>query len=507
MPISYTSPQIGAFGDSVTFVLTTNNGGTACANSACLQRSVVKLGTVIPVATVAVTLGSTSIPFDGTTTATGAAKEIFGTTLSDRSVTWTSSDATVASIDAAGNITAHKAGSVTITATAAVIPGSASTVTGTASLTVTKKDQTINAPTPAAPGSKVYGGSFDVAATATSGLAVSITVSGGCEVTAGGPGAATIKMTSGKDACEVKYNQAGNTDFYNAATEVKSTTTAAKAEQSITASGAPTVATAFGSKFTVTASAAPSLAVSIASSGSCTGGGNGSAEITISSGSGTCTLKLNQGGNDDYLAASEVVIDVTAKKASQSITVTSAAPAYAASGSTFSVNATASSTLPVDITTAGCASTGSGPVTVTMGSTACTVTYKQAGNTDYEAAADVTSTTQPAIVSVISNFFAPVTTGNNSAKAGQTIPLKLRLTPNPTGVTFVAESRACVNGSWSAEGSIASADWKLQPDGSWQNNWKTPGSLAGKCVEVKVVPSATGYVFTQPAQVSSFTFR
>jgi hypothetical protein len=83
----------------------------------------------------------------------------------------------------------------------------------------------------------------------------------------------------------------------------------------------------------------------------------------------------------------------------QSITVTAAAPATAALGGTFIVAATASSGLPVAITTAsgGCSGSGSGTATITMassGNAACIVIYNQAGDAShYDAAPQTSSTT------------------------------------------------------------------------------------------------------------------
>ena len=107
-------------------------------------------------------------------------------------------------------------------------------------LTVTfnlKAGQTITVTTPA-PASATYGSSFPVAATATSGLPVAITTTGGCSVGSGGSGSATINITSSAVSCVVHYNQAGN-GTYNAAPEVTSTTTAAKAALTVTADADP----------------------------------------------------------------------------------------------------------------------------------------------------------------------------------------------------------------------------------------------------------------------------
>ncbi len=70
--------------------------------------------------------------------------------------------------------------------------------------------------TQAAPLSAAYGTSFTVAATASSGLAVSIAVSGGCSLSGN-----TVTMIS--SACTVMYSQSGDAS-YGAATPLSSTT-------------------------------------------------------------------------------------------------------------------------------------------------------------------------------------------------------------------------------------------------------------------------------------------
>jgi hypothetical protein len=82
-----------------------------------------------------------------------------------------------------------------------------------------------------------------------------------------------------------------------------------------------------------------------------------------------------------------------AQKASQAITITQEAPATAALQTTFPVAATASSGLPVTIATAGGCSIKTGTVTMTSSTLTCTLTFSQAGNANYVAAAQVKQTT------------------------------------------------------------------------------------------------------------------
>jgi hypothetical protein len=91
-----------------------------------------------------------------------------------------------------------------------------------------QSDQTITVTIPA-PSTAIYGSTFEVAATASSGLPVVITTN----CAGGGTGSATITMTSGIYDCAIQYNQAGN-DSYNSAPQVTSLTTAQKRDASVT---------------------------------------------------------------------------------------------------------------------------------------------------------------------------------------------------------------------------------------------------------------------------------
>ncbi|MBA4373853.1 MAG: hypothetical protein C0402_13460 [Thermodesulfovibrio sp.] len=73
-----------------------------------------------------------------------------------------------------------------------------------------------------APAAAVYNSSFDVVATSTSGLPVSITTAGAC--TGGGSGTAVITMASGSSSCLVYYNQAGDGNYEPASQVAESTT-------------------------------------------------------------------------------------------------------------------------------------------------------------------------------------------------------------------------------------------------------------------------------------------
>ena len=91
--------------------------------------------------------------------------------------------------------------------------------------------QAITVGTPA-PASAIYGSTFDVAASADSGLPVAVAASGACS--GAGAGSATITMTGGIGDCTVSYSQAGN-EAYAPAAQVIETVAAQKAPLAVTA--------------------------------------------------------------------------------------------------------------------------------------------------------------------------------------------------------------------------------------------------------------------------------
>ena len=179
-----------------------------------------------------------------------------------------------------------------------------------------KADQTITVTTQA-PATAVYNTSFAVAATRAGGRSPS-------ERGALLEHRRTFTMTSGTGTCTVKYDQAGNAN-YNAAPQVTETVNAVKASQTIT----------------VTTPAPARRCTARASRSRRPRGRRGlvlerwrvlesGATFTMTSGTGHCTVKYDQAGDDNYNAATQVTETVTAQKADQTITVTTHAPASAA---------------------------------------------------------------------------------------------------------------------------------------------------------------------------------
>src|SRR5205807_9220527 len=125
------------------------------------------------------------------------------------------------------------------------------------------------------------------------------------------------------------------------------------------------------------------IAVSYSSSGVCT---NVGATFTMTSGTGTCTVKYDQAGDTNYNSTTQVTESVTAQKANQTITVGTHAPANATFNSQFTVAATSNSALSVAYSSSGVCTNVGATFTMTSGTGTCTVKYDQAGDGNYTAA-------------------------------------------------------------------------------------------------------------------------
>jgi hypothetical protein len=318
-------------------------------------------------------------------------------------------------------------------------------------VTAHKADQTIVV-TQAAPGSAVYGSSFVVSATSTSGLPVSIAAGGAGS--GGGSGSVSITMTSGTGTATVTISQAGD-DNYNAATTIVEDVTAQKADQTITVTQAAPAAAVYGSSFGVSATSTSGLPVSIVVGGVGAGGGGDSASITMTSGTGTATVTISQAGDGNYNAATTIVENVVAEKANQTILVSQAAPGSAVYGATFSVAATSTSGLLVGIQASGVASgggAGSASITITSGTGTAAVTFSQDGDSNYNAATTVVEnvTAQKANQTILVTQAAP-----GSAVYGSTFSIAATSTGGGP-VSILAGGVASGSGSGSASVTMTS---------------------------------------------------
>jgi alpha-tubulin suppressor-like RCC1 family protein len=256
----------------------------------------------------------------------------------------------------------------------------------------------------------VIGSTGTVSATGgASGNAVtfSSTTAGVCSVT----GNTVTGITAG--TCTIAANQAGNATN-NTALQVTQNIIVGKAGQSIGAiSFNPTTLTVGGSA-TASASATSGLGVTFSSTTTavCTVSGGTVTGITA----GTCAIAANQAGNANYNVAAPVTQNITVGAGSQTIN-TFAAPATKTYGdSPITLNASASSSLPVSITLVSGPATLSGSSLTITGVGSIIVKATQAGNTNYSAAAEVTQTITVAAKALT------ITAGNASRAYGAANP-------------------------------------------------------------------------------------
>ena len=347
----------------------------------------------------------------------------------------------------------------TATCTTSTLPGGTDTVTasysgdsnhgpssGSISQTVNPIGQTVTFSTNA-PASATYNTSFTVAASASSGLAVTYGSSGSCSNSG-----ATYTMTSGTGTCSVTASQAGNSN-YSAASPVTQTVNATKATQSIAVTtGAPSSAV-YNSSFTISAGASSQLPITFASSGVCT---NSGATYTITAGTGICRAQLSQPGNSNYSAASSINESTSATEATQTVSFTGA-PTSAGYGSTFTVVATSNAPITPIITSNSACSVSGDTVTMQAGTGTCTLTATWNGNGNYKLATATQSTSATPGTSVVSWATpAPIPYGtalsSTQLDATANVPGKFTYSPNsgkyePAGnitlnVTFTPTNRS-----------------------------------------------------------------
>jgi hypothetical protein len=252
-----------------------------------------------------------------------------------------------------------------------------------AQLTVNKADQAISFTPPDSPAA--YGATFDLEASASSGLAVSFGVSGVCNLAG-----TTVSMTSGTGTCTVTASQSGNAN-YNPAADVQHTVEAMKADQAISFTP-PDSPAAYGATFDLEASASSGLAVSFGVSGVC---GLAGTTVSMTSGTGTCTVTASQSGNANYNPAADAARIVQATRASQAITFEQPVSPVKYQTS-FTVAPGSSSNLPVTLASSGSCTSSGYTVTITKTSGACVLTATQTGNINYQPAEEVQRSVAPA---------------------------------------------------------------------------------------------------------------
>ncbi len=237
------------------------------------------------------------------------------------------------------------------------------------------------------PGSAYVGGpAYTVAATASSGLAV--TFSSGSPSVCSVSGA-TVTFT-GTGTCVVRANQPGNGSYQPAPQSQQSfTVTPPPSPQTITfTSSAPSSAVYLGPSYSVAATASSGLPVTFSVSGSCSLSGS----TVVMAGAGTCTVYADQSGNSAYFAAPQLQQTFSIAKRAQTITFPDPGN-HDKTDPPFALSATSSSGLAVTYTldpssTPFCSLSGNIVTPIERGD--CIVHANQAGDANYLAAPQVT---------------------------------------------------------------------------------------------------------------------
>jgi ELWxxDGT repeat protein len=302
------------------------------------------------------------------------------TATSGLAVTYTSSNLSVATIS--GNtVTIVGAGTTTITANQSGDPAYKAASSVAQDLVVNKRNQTI---TFAGISGNYGAAAFELGATITSNLTINYASSNTNVATVSG----SIITIVGLGTTIITASQAGNSN-YNSASDVTQTLTVNKGSQTITFSAlAPKT---FGeSAYTLGATSSSSLAVTYASSNTSVATISG-ATVTIV-GAGTTIITASQAGNSNYNSATDVTQTLTVNKGSQTITFSALAPKTFGE-SAYTLGATSSSNLAVTYASSNTSvATISGATVTIVGAGTTIITASQAGNSNYNAANDVTQT-------------------------------------------------------------------------------------------------------------------
>lgn len=196
--------------------------------------------------------------------------------------------------------------------------------------------------------------------------------------------------------------------------------------QTISFTGAPSSAT-YNSTFIVSATASSGLPVTITPSGACALSGN---TVTMTSGTGTCTLTASQAGNSSYNAASQVNQYVTAIKANSTTSITPISPNPSVVGQAVQVSfQVIGNGIPTGTVTVS-ASTGENCIgSSTTGN--CLLTFNTSGTrtltAGYGGDSNCTLSSSGAINQSVSDFVISVSPASQTITPGQSAVYALTL--------------------------------------------------------------------------------
>ena len=296
-----------------------------------------------------------------------------------------------------------------------------------------------------APATAGYQSTFTVTATTNALGAVAPVITGTPGVCTVGavsgtsPATTTVTMNTGSGTCSLAASWAAIPPNYTAASATQATT-AAKIAPAVTFTGAPASAN-YNGTFIVTATTNASTMPTIAgTAGVCTVGAvtgtpaGATATVTMISGTGACGVTANWAADANYNATTATQSTAAAKIA-PTVAFTGA-PASAVYATSFPVTATTNSTSPAVITATGGCSIAGTTVTMTSGTTACSLSASWAADANYLAAGPLTQTTAAtkAATAILISSNLP-----NPSLVGQVVTVTFIVsgTPTPTGTVTV----------------------------------------------------------------------
>jgi hypothetical protein len=276
-----------------------------------------------------------------------------------------------------------------------------------------------------------------LAATASSGLAVTYSVSGPATLSG------SVLTITGAGTVTVTASQAGNSTYAAAPPIARSfAVTPPPAAQTITFPAIADKVTT-DTPFDLTATASSGLEVTY----TCTGPAiitiySTSVKITLTGGTGTVVVTAHQAGNASYLAAPNVSrsFTVSAPPAIQTIDFP-VIPGKLSTDPAFVLGASASSGLPISYAVSGPATISGGILTLTGGTGYVTVTASQPGDATHAAAVSVARTflvSAPAAQTItfptIADQLNTVGTVALTATASSGLPVTYSVTSGPAAI-------------------------------------------------------------------------
>ena len=296
-----------------------------------------------------------------------------------------------------------------------------------------------------------------------------VTSSFTCADVPGGPGISScVDQNGNPSGSPVDTSTLGSHTFTVTATSQDGLTgtasvtyTVAKVSQAIAFTSTPPSPAVFGGSYTPKATGGGSgnpvvFSIDSSSAGVCSLNSSGT---TVSfTGVGTCVIDANQAGNADYDAAAQQQQSFTVGKAPQTIAFTSTPPSPAVFGGSYTPTATGGGSgnpvvFSIDSSSAGvCSINNSGTTVSFTGVGTCVIDANQAGNADYDAAAQqqqsftvgkapqtIAFTSTPPSPAVFGGTYTPTATGGASG--------------NP--VVFSIDSSSAAGACWILNGTVA----------------------------------------------------